>query len=85
MLSCVMDTHVHYYVFIMPGWAFDSHMTNSLCYFFRLKIGRCYGCINNGSAYMKHPGKDDAYTGGHLDTYSSFGYDRSDSDNSDNV
>ncbi|XP_047072331.1 uncharacterized protein LOC124681457 [Lolium rigidum] len=45
--------------------------------------GHCYGCINNGSAYMKHPSKDDAYTGGHLDTYSSFGYDRSDSDNSD--
>jgi hypothetical protein len=79
-----MYIHMFIYVF-MPGWAFDSHMTNSLCYFFRLKIGRCYGCINNGSAYMKHPSKDDAYTGGHLDTYSSFGYDRSDSDNSDNV
>ncbi|CAM0956556.1 unnamed protein product [Alopecurus aequalis] len=46
--------------------------------------GHCYGCINNGSVHMKHPNKSDAYTGGHLNTYSSYGYDRSDSDEEEN-
>ncbi|XP_020177460.1 uncharacterized protein [Aegilops tauschii subsp. strangulata] len=55
----------------------NALVANCFCKIESNENGHCYGCINHGIIDMKHPGKADAYSGGHLNVHLPFGGRRS--------